>query len=687
MSEFDSYFEFRVASYMVKNGLLSPYWPTQWIDTHFWFPTGINMATETLPSIPLTAASLYDLFSLFGVNVDFMTFCSFLPVITGTLCVLIIYLIGKEIGGKPVGFLAAIFLALEPSFISRTNLGWFETEMTTFSFLLFFFMFPRAIDEERSVGSSVRYSLACAACLAYSVMGWGAAYYLLDLTVLFVFVLLVLRRYTRRVLLAYSLTFGLGLLVAIQAPFLAPRYVTSYAVLPVLGVFLLLCLNEVLRNLASARAKFALAVGILVGLIGSFTVIFVAAGTNSIAGKFIRVLNPFLASANPLVESVAEHRISSWGSIYYDLGIGILFFAVGLFFVARNPTTKNLFVLLFGVTAAYFAASMVRLLYLLAPAFALLAGVGIVGLLKPFVSLIREPPKVAVKKKFGLEHVGKEFSGAAVFLIFIVLTTNLAFSPQYGGVPRGISSGYAPITISSGSLAAVPSKPVSEWLDMLTYLSNLHDPSTVVVAWWDYGLWITVEGNVTTLSDNTTINNTAIENTGFAFMANESNSLKMLKQYDPKYTKYVLVFDTFSYQGSWVDWAGGDNGKWTWMAKISGNAQQRFINQSLIDPASSWQNETTFGNYTSNKWVWNDVGLNSTVYKLMSWGKDRWCQMNGVPDPDAGNVTQPTYFQEEFFSGETLSSTDSQNYFGGLVPLVCLYKINWDLYNKNYPST
>lgn len=253
------------------------------------------------------------------------------------------------------------------------------------------------------------------------------------------------------------------------------------------------------------------------------------------------------------MESVAEHRISSWGSIYYDLGIGILFFAVGLFFVARNPTTKNLFVLLFGLTAAYFAASMVRLLYLLAPAFALLAGVGIVGLLKPFVSLIREPPKVTVKKKFGLEHVGKEFSGAAVFLIFIVLMTNLAFSPQYGGVPRAISSAYAPITISSGSLAAVPGKPVNEWLDMLTYLSNLHDQSTVVVAWWDYGLWITVEGNVTTLSDNTTINSTAIENTGFAFMANESNSLKMLKQYDPKYTKYVLVFDTFSYQGSWVD--------------------------------------------------------------------------------------------------------------------------------------
>jgi asparagine N-glycosylation enzyme membrane subunit Stt3 len=96
----------------------------------------------------------------------------------------------------------------------------------------------------------------------------------------------------------------------------------------------------------------------------------------------------------------------------------ILFFAVGLFFVARNLTTKNLFLLIFGITSVYFAASMVRLLILLAPAFAMLASMGIIGISKPFVELLKEPPRLNVKKKFGLEHVGKEFSSAAIFLIF-----------------------------------------------------------------------------------------------------------------------------------------------------------------------------------------------------------------------------------------------------------------------------
>jgi hypothetical protein len=168
-------------------------------------------------------------------------------------------------------------------------------------------------------------------------------------------------------------------------------------------------------------------------------------------------------------------------------------------------------------------------------------------------------------------------------------------------------------------------------------------------------------------------------------MANETYSMNMLKQYG---AEYILVFVTANYQGGWVDWAGGDNGKWTWMAKISGNAQQRFIDNNFIDKASSWQNETSFGSFSNstNAWQWNNVGLNSTVYKLMSWGKDRWCQVNGVTDPDAANVTQPIYFKEEFFAGETLTSSDSQSSYSGLVPLVCLYKIDWQKYYQDYPN-
>jgi asparagine N-glycosylation enzyme membrane subunit Stt3 len=219
------------------------------------------------------------------------------------------------------------------------------------------------------------------------------------------------------------------------------------------------------------------------------------------------------------------------------------------------------------------------------------------------------------------------------------------------------------------------------------YLDNFQNSSIIVSSWWDYGYWLTMLGNVTSLADNATINSTQIENIGFTFMANETLSLKMLKQY---HAEYVLVFVTFDANGAWTDWAGGDNGKWTWMAKISGNAQQRFIDSNFTDRASSWQNETTFGSFSNetSKWEWNDVGTNSTVYKLMSWGKQTWCQTNGVTPQNVEDqgYAEPTYFVEEFFSGKTLTPSDSSSRYGGLVPLICLYKIDWDQYYKDYPN-
>ncbi len=696
LSEFDAFFEYRIASYMVKNGLFSPFWPTLWVDHQMWYPQGINMGSNALPSIPLTGAAIYDLVTALGVNIDLMSLLSILPPIVGTLCVLIIYFVGKEFGGKSVGLLTALFLALSATFIQRSNLGWFETETATFAFLLFFLMFPRAIEKERPIGSTLKYSLACGACLAYFVMGWGAAYYLIDLTVLFAFVLILLKRYTRRVLLAYSVTFGLGLGIAINAPFLSIGYLTSFAVLPVAGVFLLLCVNEVLRNLASVKAKLFFTTVVLVTLIGGFTALFASGHMGSIAGKFITILNPFERSSSPLIASVAEHRISSWGSLYLDLGIMVLFFIVGLFFVSRNLNNRNLFLLLYGLTSVYFSASMVRLLFILAPAFGIISSIGIMGVLRPFVVLLREPPKIT-SKKFGLEHIGKEFSGTAVFLIFIILMTNFAFSPQYGGIPFVYSQTAVPLTISAGSLPIIPNAPVSTWFDLFAWTRANLKSTTVVCSWWDYGFWLTMLGNVTTLTDNATINQTQIENTGFAFMANETQSIRMLKTYN---VEYVLVFITLGLSSSsstgaiTASWVGyGDEGKWTWMAEISGQAKTRFIDEGLIDEASSWTNESYFGNYTSNAWVWSDtpelsgstvIGKNSTVYELMSWGKQRYCNEYGIT-PDVAGV-QPTYFDEAFFAGLNVNPNDAGSKYGGIVPLVCLYKIDWQKFYNDFPS-
>jgi dolichyl-diphosphooligosaccharide--protein glycosyltransferase len=689
LNEFDPYYQFILTDRMVKNGLLSPYWPEPWTFERLWYPQGLDMS-HSLPGLPMTAATLYNIVTFVGGNIDLMTFASFIPAFMGALSCLIIYFIGKDMGGKPAGLIAALFLALSPSFIQRTALGFFDTEVPgIFALLLFILLFLRSTEENRSLRSSLAYTFGAGLVLAYFIMSWGAAYFLTGLASVFVFALLLLKRYNQRLLLSYSITFGIGLFIATKFPQISLAYLTSGPVLPLAGVFLLLCLSEVLRNNISMRTKVLLTIAAIAVIVGGFFALWQFGYIEGIAGKFITVLDPFIRSSNPLIESVAEHRISAWGNVYYELGVGVIFFLAGLYFTLRNPTNRNIFLLLFGLISLYFAASMVRLLAVFAPAFSLLVASGVLSILRPFYTLLREAPQIATKAKRGLARVSKEYSGVAIFLVFTLLVTQLAFSPQSSGIPRVYGQAYNPLTVTAASLPIVPNEPATEWTDMFTYTQRNLQSTDVVASWWDYGYWLTILGNVTTLADNATVNATQIENVGFTLMANETNSLKMLRLYD---AKYILVFTTValsqpSGQQYYVASLGrfGDESKWTWMAKISGQARQRFINGSFIDEASAWSDETFFGQADNQTlaWVWNDAGRNSVIYKLMNWAKQRWTENTGglvIPDEEA---TQPEYFKEAYFAG--LQTGPFQ--YGGIVPLVALYEIDWEKYNNATSTT
>jgi dolichyl-diphosphooligosaccharide--protein glycosyltransferase len=153
LSEFDPYFQYRFTEKIVKDGFIS--WAIEnngkgWIDYQRWYPNGINVAKAAFPGLPMTAAFLYKIISMLGVGIDLMSFCALFPAIMGALACLAMYFLGKDIGGKTVGLLSALFLALEPSYIQRTSVGFFDDEtIGIISLILFAFLFLRAIEEDR----------------------------------------------------------------------------------------------------------------------------------------------------------------------------------------------------------------------------------------------------------------------------------------------------------------------------------------------------------------------------------------------------------------------------------------------------------------------------------------------------------------------------------------------------------
>jgi dolichyl-diphosphooligosaccharide--protein glycosyltransferase len=690
LSEFDPYFQYRFTEYVIKNGFIS--WalppPDGWNDMQRWYPGGIR-ATTGFPGLPFTAAIFYEIISALGVNIELMDFCALFPAIMGILACLAIYFLGKDYGGKPVGLFAALFLALSPSYLQRTSLGFFDDEIIgIFAFVLFLIMFLRAIEEDRPTSSSVKYAIGSGLTLGYFCAGWGAAFYPIGATVLFVSVLILLKRYTQRLLLSYSLTFGLGLFIAVNVPRLTPSYLITIPILPVAGVLVLLCIYEVSRALTVTKWKVIFIIAFLAMLIAGFGVLWQLGYMQDIAGKFWSVINPFIREASPLTESVAEHRISAWGSIYYEFGVGIIFFITGFFFILRNLNNRNLFLLILGLTSIYFASSMVRLLVLVAPIFGLLAGIGIIGILKPFNTLLKEPPKILTKKKYSLEHVGKEFSGTTLFLIFLILMTNFAFSPQTGGMPRVYRQAYTPITITAGSLSLVPNEPVRAWMDALEWMKSNLSPTTAVCSWWDYGYWLTILGNVTSLCDNATINTTQIGLVGRVYMSNETQAVRILKeQFNGPHgpPTYILVFTTFASTGQ--DYSvGGDEGKWMWMARIANSSRtvrELYAQEWGVWEYKEWTNSTgqynTFGNATASVFQWWDTGENATtIYKLMENAKSS--QVSGYTAPTL------TYFKNPHsFGGQVATlGTDQSGNTVYLDALVCLYEVDYAKYDLDH---
>ncbi len=680
LSEFDPHVHYSLTKHIVENGFFS--W-TSWVDTMRWYPHGLNVSKSLLPGLATTAAFFYQIANALNLapaaifNSDMyhpltadpvFNFCVLFPVIMGTLTVLAIYFLGRDIGGKEVGLFSALFLAISSSYISRTSLGFFDDESVgIFGIILFIFFFLRSIDSERSLRNSVAYAVAGGLSLGYLFASWGAARYPLGVALIFVLVLILLRRYSSRLFLSYSTTFGMALLIAVNVPKLGSKFLNEPTVLAVAGMFLLLAIYEISKRIKNTRSKMLFVVGFLALLVLLFFGLSRLGLIGSLETKFISVIFPSERMGEgvvqQLLQSVQEHRPATWGSFYYDLGIGILFVPIGFFFALQNPTNRNVFLVIFGLTSIYFAGSFVRLTLLMAPAVSILWALALVKLVKPFVTILRESPKTPRRKMRFRSRVGKEFSAAFIILMFLLLTFTFALPSAGSDHSRVIQRAYSPTTIAASSLPI--RTQVRDWLDALNWMRVNLNETDVVAAWWDYGYWITTIANKTTLADNGTHNSTQISKIGQMFMSNETEAIKFLEEYD---STYILVFVTFATNGSAnnvYDAGYGDEGKWRWMARIGGLDDNKYGNYTL---GTDWVDTNEDGQINDDELIANELGNNTVIYKLMHYASD-------TVTSGFSNIGLE-YFEKAYFSQEpeTLQLYPrSDDYFA---PVVCVYKVN-----------
>ncbi len=668
---FDPWFQLRVTDYITENGYAAFF---SWYDDSTWVPFGRDMTKTSYVGVPFTSAFFYFILNGFSISVDVITVSLILPAFMGALTAVVAFFLGRELYNNTVGLFTGIFTAFIPAFLQRTIAGFYDNEcIGVFAIVLTTFLFMRGL-KRGSISASVGAGLA----LGYLQMSWGASEFMLGLLALYAFTMLVIGRYSKKLLSSYLITISLGIFLGALIPRNGFANLTDFTILAPIGVAGLLAMYEIWLRIGGYRETTAnvlaphmkpILFGLITPVIGVVSyLIYVGSNTltiipyNStpilkIGMKFLSVINPFLRLDQRILASVAEHLPSPWGAFYNTLLVLIFFFPLGLYFLFKRGRDEDWLILLYGVTSVYFAGSMIRLSLILAPGVAILAAVATYNILSPYAKVVTQQ-SVFERRRFRMSSsLTSEHALTAFAFIALLLSVNVILGVNYVSTQVG-NPEFAQAPLSEGAQA-------TDWQVAMTYIRNVLPSGSIIASWWDYGYWINGASDAKTIVDNATFNSTQIGLMGYALMAlNLTESLKTFKLWD---TTHVLVYWGHRYSGF-----GGDDGKWPWMVRI---AEDRF-GTSLIDDAT----------YLGDNDQTLDKFFSSTLYKLLSYGEPRNQEEAGLL-----NLPQTRVAVDEFFWQDTewvshmpvdLHGAFKDPYVSSAYGTVKIYEIDYTMYDQ-----
>lgn len=157
--------------------------------------------------------------------------CVFLAPIFSGLTAWAAYLLTSEMKDSSAGLLAAAFVAVVPGYISRSVAGSYDNEaIAIFILCMTFFLWIKAL----KLGSAFWAGLA-ALFYFYMVASWGGYAFITNLVPLHVFVLLLMGRYSTRMYVAYTTWYAIGVISAMQIPFVGFQPVSTSEHMAALG--------------------------------------------------------------------------------------------------------------------------------------------------------------------------------------------------------------------------------------------------------------------------------------------------------------------------------------------------------------------------------------------------------------------------------------------------------------------
>lgn len=610
--EFDPYFNYRSTIKLVQEGFYE-FW--NWFDAESWHPLGRVVGGTVYPGLMWTAAVLYHVSRTLTACIKLRDICVFTAPFFAGNTAMVAYLFGKHLNGPETGLVAAALMAVVPGYISRSVAGSFDNEaVAIFALLTTFYLWVRAV-HLGTVGAAV----AAAFAYLYMAASWGAYVFISNLIPLYVIIMFVIGRYSRRLYIAYTTFWTVGSLLAMQIRFIGFNHVMSNELLSFNGVFvglqvweLLLFMRSKLTAKQLSQLVYLMAVG--AGAVGAAgTALLIASGKlNPWTGRFWTLLDPTYAKKFiPIVASVSEHQPTTWSSYIFDLHLMVFAAPAGLYFCFKRLTDSNIFLIVFALTAIYFSGIMVRLMLVAAPAFVLLSSIAISQTLQGVSKDLRTDdgdaaPKAAAEEASASRKKAAAKRGAAAYepmphqrtaswaLLALVALGLSAYARHSIWVTSEAYSSPSIVLISGWG----PNRYVlDDFREAYYWLRHNTAPDAKIMSWWDYGYQITAMGNRTVIVDNNTWNNTHIATVGRAMASNETEAYRIMRMLDVDYA--LVIF------GGMSGYSSDDINKFLWMVRIGGGVFPQIKESDYLNN----------GEYTVSS-RGTQTMLNSLMYKM-----------------------------------------------------------------------
>ncbi len=441
---------------------------------------------------PYSIAYLFMAWKVFDPNVTLMYAEMMYPVIISALIVLLVFLIARRIGGNIAGLFAAVMVALNPAFLTRSLFGHGDSDTWVLFFsVLAAYLFLHALEMKKLKWQMLFGTLGGITIGFYSRF-WGGWWYIFDF------------------LIAASAVYAAYLLIANRKNI---QQIFS---------------NHDAKTLAIVLGTFLLFSGISVSLLSGPDT-FLLSPVSSLG--FTRIKTPVEASLWPnVLTTVAELNEGDINGIINNVGGPFIFF-IGLLGIMLTMTKKKLetteitfligsalwwliilaarngiiggfngdyaqllFMLLLALPIAarilyasikseqidmklaalliiwfivtmYASTKGIRFVMLIVPAFGIAFGVAIGFLFKHISNSL---PKML--------NIDKKISTAAVSLLFVVpmLFFLIIPSSSMGATARSIASQDAPMINDA-------------WYNALTAIRDSSNKTAIITSWWDFG--------------------------------------------------------------------------------------------------------------------------------------------------------------------------------------------------------